>query len=354
MAINGLSVTVVFEASAINRDEKLAGNIASIKKLSRYNGTYSFMSRAFLRHHLFETLQILHGWNGAPVTVDRGSGKSVIQFDFPEANIIAYPEMDTFGFMNTSVLGSDIGIVRKAPLGMTKAIALEPWQADMAFYANHDLVHRATAAGFEANPNPFQKEEHHAYYRASFTLDLCRFGYQDIYLNELPDKLTKWIKELPVAEETDLRGLYSVGHGNMDGVSWHRIDDGPKMQGVIGFYEDGKKGRVTFIVGREQRRARIAQLLGAITNGLVIHSSTENYGAVPVFFVLGALKVPVPVFNSYVSLNNGAVDASILNRVVNNDYVKKAWLYEGALSPDGAIDKVEAWQNVDQVLESID
>lgn len=355
MKIKGLSATVIFEASAINRDEKLAGNIASIKKLSRYNGTYSFMSRAFLRHHLFETLQVLHGWEGAPVTVNRGSQRqSVIQFKFPEANIIAYPEMDVFGFMNTSVLDSDVGIIRKAPLGMTKAISLEPWQADMAFYANHNLVHRAVAAGVEAAPNPFQKEEHHSYYRMSFTLDLCRLGYQDIHLNKLPDELTEWITALPEAGPNDLNGIDPFYEGEVADASWYRIGKDTETQGVVGIVKNGNRGRLTFVVSPEQRQARIKQLLEVITNGLIIHSSTENYGAVPVFFVLGALKVPVPIFNSYVTFKNGFIEAKTLNNAIENNYVEKAWFYEGALSLDaGAADKAEEWQGVDDMLKTI-
>jgi CRISPR-associated protein Cst2 len=358
MRIKGLSTTVIFEASAINRDEKLAGNITSIKKLSRHNGTYSFMSRAFLRHHLFETLQLLYGWECAPVTVNQDKPKqSVLQFKFPEANIIAYPEMDIFGFMNTSVLDlkPKVSVIRKAPLGMTKAISLEPWQADMAFYANHNLVHRAAATGVEATPNPFQKEEHHSYYRMSFTLDLCRFGYQDIHLNKLPKELTEWIKALPEASSNDLNGLDSFYKGKTENTSWHRIDKGTETQGVVGIVEDGKGGKITFVVSPEQRKTRIKQLLEVITNGLIIHSSTENYGAVPVFFVLGALKVPVPIFNSYVSFENGVVNAKILNNAVNNDYAEKVWFYEGALPLDAGIaDKAKEWQGVDDVLRIIE
>lgn len=356
MKIRGLSATVIFESSAINRDEKLAGNIASIKKFSRHNGTYSFMSRAFLRHHLFETLQLLHGWEGAPVTVNRdGQKKAVIQFEFPNANIISYPEMDVFGFMNTSVFGSKVGVIRKAPLGMTKAVSLEPWQADMAFYANHDLVQRAIASGTEATPNPFQKEEHHSYYRMSFTLDLCRLGYQDIHLEKLPEKLAEWIKALPEAEPNDLEGIDSVYRGEVKDAIWYRLGDGTKTQGLVGLVDDKKQSRVTFIVSPEQRKVRIKQLLEAITNGLVIHSSTENYGAVPVFFVIGALKVPVPVFNSYVALKDGFVEAATLDKAISNNYVEKAWIYEGALSLDGAVvDKAKDWQGVDAVLETIE
>lgn len=356
MKIKGLSATVVFEASAVNRDEKLAGNIASIKKLSRYNGTYSFMSRAFLRHHLFETLQLLHGWACAPVTVNRGSQKqSVIQFNFPEANIVAYPEMDVFGFMNTSVLDSDAGVIRKAPLGMTKAISMEPWQADMAFYANHDLVHRAAAAGIEAAPNPFQKEEHHSYYRASFTLDLCRLGYQEITFNKLPNELTGWINALPALDVHEKKGINTFYQGELEEASWRRIGESTEIHGIVGIVENGTGGKIIFAVSNEQRKTRVRQLLEVITNGLVIHSSTENYGAVPVFFVLGALKVPVPVFNSYVSFKNGAIDANKLVRAVHNDYVEKAWFYEGALALDADIaDQAEKWRGLNEVLNIIE
>lgn len=349
MTIKGLSTTVIFEASAVNRDEKLAGNITSIKKLSRYNGTYSFMSRAFLRHHLFETLQTLYGWEGAPVTVE----KKVIQFAFPDANIITYPEMDVFGFMNTSVQGSDVGITRKAPLGITKAISLEPWQADMAFYANHDLVQRGVAAGIKMDPNPFQKEEHYSYYRLTFTLDLCRLGYHDIYLIKLPPKLKQWIEELPEASQNDIDVIKPFYGEWVDSIAWHCIKKNEETHGIVGITEDKNSSRITFIVSPEQRKVRIKQLLEVITNGLMIHSSTENYGAVPVFFICGALKVPVPVFNSYVTLENGVVNAHILDNAIKNDYVEKAWYYEGALSLDDKI-TAEKWHGVDDALKAIE
>ena len=349
MTVKGLSITMLFEASAVNRDEKLAGNIMSIKKLSRYNGIYSFMSRAFLRHHLFETLQKLYCWEGAPVTVPKAKNKAknseekkVIQFAFPEANIISYPEMDVFGFMNTSVLDTGVGIMRKAPLGMTKAISLEPWQADMAFYANHDLVQRGVAAGVETVPNPFQKEEHHSYYRMTFTLDLCRLGYHDIHLVKLPEKLKEWLEALPEASAEDLAGIKFPGDDGVENGVWYSIGD-EEVRGVVGVRNNKTGVRITFIVSPEQRKVRIKQLLEAVTNGLMIHSSTENYGAVPVFFVVGALRAPVPIFNSYVTLKNSAVNTGVLERALENDYIEKAWLYEGAITLDKKIE-LEEWQ----------
>jgi len=356
MEIKGISATVVFESSAINRDEKLAGNITSIKKLSRFNGTYSFMSRAFVRHHLFETLQLLHEWEPAPVTIpqSRNPQKKVIQFNFPAANIITYPEIDVFGFMNTSILDSDLGITRKAPLGITKAISLEPWQADMSFYANHDMVKRAIVAGNEATPNPFQKEEHHSYYRVSFTLDLHRLGYQDIPVKSVPAPLQDWIKALPAADLEDLGEDFSHIDETMKNAEWRRINnkDG-SAKGAVGCIAGRDSGRIVFVVSREERKKRIRELLDVIKSGIVMHSSTENYGLNPVFSVIATLKVPVPVFNSYVSLVNGAVNAAWINKAAKNSYVINAW-HDGILPLTGELDKkFKEWSNVEDVLDTL-
>lgn len=368
--IKGLTVTVIFESSAVNRDDKLGGNIASIKKLSRYDGTYSFMSRAFIRHHLFQTLYYLFDWKEAPVT----KVKDVIQFDFPEANIITYPEMDLFGFMKTSESkkndkskksdenkkqkkkSEDITVTRKAPLGLTKAISLEPWQADMAFYANHDLVKRAIKAGIEANPNPFQKEEHHSYYRLSITLDLCRLGVQDIYDN-IPDDLKNWVKaSYPESTEDELEVVNNhFKSEDIEGITWHSVNDANKNnKGFIGIKDDKNNSRLIFFVHPEEKNKRIKEVITAVKNGLDTHSSTENYGLVPVFFILGALKVPVPIFNSYVHFKNGAIKAQSLKQALKNDYLVQAW-YDSMLPIDGDLGEknIKAWSNIDDILKVI-
>lgn len=238
---------------------------------------------------------------------------------------------------------------------MTKAISLEPWQADMAYYANHDMVRRAVASGDKANPNPFQKEEHHSYYRVSFTIDLCRLGYQDIHMPKLPQQLKKWVKGLPSASNNDVKDIESVYGKVVDDATWYYVSEDAKEHGMLGVFEDKNSARVTFVVSLEQRQARIKQLLEVITNGLVIHSSTENYGAIPVFFVLGALRVPVPVFNSYVEFKDGAINARTLNYAINNDYVTNTWLYQGVMSLDGQLDpKARKWKGVEDVLNTIE
>ncbi|SHH08452.1 CRISPR-associated autoregulator, Cst2 family [Thermosyntropha lipolytica DSM 11003] len=380
MQVKGLTATIVFETSAINRDENLAGNIASIKKLSRSDGTYSFLSRGFIRHHLFQTLNSLYDWMPAPVNTSKkdkkGKEKEVIQFYFPEANIVSYPEMDLFGFMVTGdskkqnsqkkseanddeESESSSTIIRKAPLGITKAISLEPWQADMAFYANHDMVKRAQAQGLEANPNPFSKEEHYSYYRVSFTLDLYRFGYQDIFIQAIPDNFKKWVSDLPKATRDEVENVKQFRQELPEKATWYKVQcSDENCYGLIGLVDNKNASRITFAVNENEHKKRVTEVLTVLKNGSEMHSSTEDYGLVPVFFVAGVLKVPVPVFNSFVLLNKGYINTQTLNKALNNEYVVKAW-YDGILPLDGELsnqskpDIVSPWSSVQTVLDTI-
>lgn len=178
--ISAITATIIFEASALNRDEKLGGNIPSIKKLTRFgNRVHSYISRVAMRHYLFETLSRNYPDDWSPANcIESGSGENkVIQFDLRSQNILTHAELDAFGYMFT--IGGQQSIIRKAPVGITKAIALETWEGDMQFNANHDL---ATRCG--ANPNPVNKEEQESFFKVSFTIDLERMGCDEWWIKD--------------------------------------------------------------------------------------------------------------------------------------------------------------------------
>ncbi|AEG14215.1 CRISPR-associated regulatory protein, DevR family [Desulfofundulus kuznetsovii DSM 6115] len=333
MACKGITATVLFESSALNRDEKIGGSVLSIKKLAREHGVFSYFSRPSIRHHLFTTLQYQCDWEPAPVSLAGDSNNKVIQFDFPEANILSYPELDVFGYMNTSAGGRP---TRKAPLGITKAVSVEAWQADMSFGANHDMVARLRQVGEKAEPNPYSKEEHYSFYRVSFTLDLCRFGY-DEYLYEADQKspeppkvLREWLDNYtrPVTEK-EVREhagwaedkIFSLG----EGAEWRKYSKEEQNIGYVGIFR--QIGKMVFIVADEERKKRLTDVLSVLKNGIMLHGSGECYGINPQFIIIGCLTVPVPVFHNFVSLKNGTIAVDDLGMVIReNDYVLRAFV----------------------------
>ena len=308
------TVTWIFEASALNRDEKLGGNILSIKKLTRQQGgqslTYSFLSAKAMRHYLWQTLKRSKGWHEAKV--HRDPKVKVVQFDISDT-ILESEELDLFGYMYTPGKGSN-AVTRKAPLGITKAIALEPYLGDMAFYANHDLVRRGQEQGIEdATPDPFGKEEQSSLYKVSFTLDGERFG-RDEWLGVEAKETEEGIEiTSPIQLKKKL----------------------PREQVTVTPLSKGKRQNLSqmmacFQVPPREKQKRLADLLDVLRNGLCAQSSGEANTLVPLFLVVATLPVPMPLFDRFLTLEyspQGYAEVQGLEDALTNGYLKDQCIY---------------------------
>lgn len=415
-----ITLTVVFEASAVNRDEKIGGNIPSIKKMTRYgNGnkakTFSYISRESIRHHLFHTLHTLYPdrWKLTQTTEQN----KVVQFDLKNTDIIDSAEMDAFGYMYT--IGKERAFIRKAPVGITKAVALESWEGDMQFNANHDIAKRA-----KANPNPVNKEEHMSYFKVSFTIDMDKFSVDEWRIishsfdsNKLILHLTEKGADISLQNvEKQEDGIYKINNHDIriiDSTCYvscelmsektkkskeseeevtnlqfksefvsteekpsekkgkekpgkkgkkvaFEVDDYSKdeEENLYRFsiskahYDEEKKilqlsmaqqkaiegvtqkndrcyscpnGEITMIektsakfeVDPKLKKQRILDIMNAIKNGLLFHVSGENYGIIPKFIIAAALKLPVPLFHSFINLSG------FQKEILINEYILK-------------------------------
>jgi|AMFO01.1.fsa_nt_gi CRISPR-associated protein Cas7/Cst2/DevR, subtype I-B/TNEAP len=295
--MKSITVTLIFEGSALNRDTKVDQNTLSVKRLTRPTGEHTFISKPAIRHYLFETLMRM-GWREARVSAEGKSDKQVIQFDLSQDNIMTSEELDVFGYMFTpEKTDQEKGgsFTRKSPLGITKAVSLEPYLGDLAFYANHHMVQRARGEGADAQPNPYGKEEHLSFYKVSFTLDGARLG-EDV-----------WV--LPKEPEADGDDLLLHIHGNRTtSLKTQAIDlqnqEARLEHGVLRWESlDGdKRWKVTFSLAPEEKRRRIRDVLEALRNGLIAQSSGEVNPLTPVFFLAAPVRVPSPIFHPKIDL----------------------------------------------------
>lgn len=309
--ISAITATIIFEASALNRDEKLGGNIPSIKKLTRFgNRVHSYISRVAMRHYLFHTLSRNYPDDWSPANcIESGSGENkVIQFDLRSQNILTHAELDAFGYMFT--IGGQQSIIRKAPVGITKAIALETWEGDMQFNANHDL---ATRCG--ANPNPVNKEEQESFFKVSFTIDMERLGYDEWWIRDFNYDAEKKELTLVLSESKVNVVLKNVEKEN--DYYFVKAGENNSKIGLIKIENVGSEKKAKFELEESEKNKRISQILKVLKNGLIYHSSGENDGIVPQFMIASALSLPVPLFHSFVEL--GRFESSILD----NDYIVK-------------------------------
>ncbi|MCX7612404.1 MAG: type I-B CRISPR-associated protein Cas7/Cst2/DevR, partial [Ignavibacterium sp.] len=269
--IKNITLTIIFEGSALNRDEKIGGNILSIKKLNVNGEVKSFISKVAIRHYLFETLQKAFPelWKPANVTAQG----DVIQFDLINEDILSSSELDAFGFMYT--IGGEASITRKAPIGITKAISLTPYNQDLSFYANHDLVNRGIKQGLKSTPNPYNKEEHTSYYKLSFTIDSCVFGEDKWIINTEPTLSDNILK-------------IKLGNNNKN-LTIQRIENTNSFvtkNGKISYRSlSNNVFEVCFELNEDLKKQRIRSILDTIKNGLYVQSSGEANTIVPLFMI---------------------------------------------------------------------
>jgi CRISPR-associated protein Cst2 len=328
--IKDITITIIFEGSALNRDEKIGGNILSIKKLEVNGKTHSFISKNAIRHYLFSTLKKAYNWKEASITTQR----EVLQFDIFKDNILESEEIDAFGYMYTIEKASSI--IRKAPVGITKAVSLFNWNGDIAFYSNHDLVNRAKNQGLPADPNPFNKEEHLSLYKVSFTIDSQRLGKDEWIIEKAEYKENEKKLEITIAIiESDQKDNEPEEQKNNPEKSKKSKKQKEEVKKSINYIEklnqidkdefietiyqrdkdkfirlienkenvkNVKNVKIIFELGEQEKKRRIKNILEAIKNGLYSQSSGECNTIIPLFIVASAVKIPSPIFHPYITL----------------------------------------------------
>lgn len=343
-AIPNITMTVIFEGSALNRNEKIGGNILSVKKLKVNGEEKTYLSKGAIRHYLFNTLVRSEGWKESKIIRD----KQVLQFDIVADDILSCEELDVFGYMNTS-----LGQTRKTPLHITKAISIFPYEQDMGMYANHNLVRRAKEQGRidrSIDPNLFNKEEHTSFYKVTFTIDSDRLGVDRWVVPKIEvDKENKIIILKNVEQEqTDSESADESADAPTDSKSKKSKKKKTSKEKVIkefSFINREKEDKDLFVVengtiefcqlpnnkyllyytlSSSLKAKRIRNILTTIHNGLISHTSSESNTIVPLFTIIGDVTVPSPVFHSYIDVKKS--DEGSFEVIGIKDAVKNGWL----------------------------
>jgi len=187
---------IVFYGSSLNYDQG-SGNYQELKKITRWDGkVHTLVSRYALRYSLLKTGEELKLWELAPGNTLRRSGENetVIQPSIDillSGGILAYPEYDFFGYLITDTTPQNS---REAPVKISHAVSMTPYNYDAQFAGNLGLARRMVEAGTaeKMDPNIFTVEEHQTYYIYTVIIDVDRIGKGDVYIakkNSLPLEL---------------------------------------------------------------------------------------------------------------------------------------------------------------------
>jgi len=259
---------IVFYGSSLNYDQG-SGNLQELKKITKWDGKqYSLVSRYALRYSLLKTGEQLGLWNVAPGDIlDRsrgeGEGKTVIQPSIKSllsGEILKYPDFDFFGYLITGTTPQNS---REAPVKISHAVSMTPYNYDSHFAGNLDLARRMVEAGKaeKMDPNLFTVEEHLTYYIYTVVIDVDRIGKSEIYLAKKSGN--KWevdvewdtSKKINIkkAEKKEIKGEYTDFSEDID-VTYTFLNE------TIHKFEQNLKNL------KDTRKEKIKNLIRAILN----------------------------------------------------------------------------------------
>ena len=191
---------VVFYGGSLNYDQG-SGNYQELKKITKWDGRqYTLVSRYALRYSMLETARKMGLWKIADADKLQLAGdanKKVIQPSTEvllTGEILDYPEFDLFGYLVTSTTPQNFKI---APVKISHAISMTPFNYDALFNANLGLANRMRKVYGEMKPNPFTAEEHETFYQYTVVIDVDNIGEVEVYLTKnkeitLKDDKDKW------------------------------------------------------------------------------------------------------------------------------------------------------------------
>jgi CRISPR-associated protein Cst2 len=213
-----LTLSILFQGRNLNYGDTV-GIIGSLKKHHRDGRVYTYLSRQAIRYNLIELLASwdekwktdveLKGKSEAktsevsaenPKSESEGSGMT-LQYAH-SAHIKDNPELDLFGYMKTVKAKKGKGGAKKgangdeskeedakettslrtAPVRISDATSIEPWNPEIAFNNNMGLLRRKqrnSNSNDSAGLIPFQYETHFSWYTYTITVDLDRIGKLD-------------------------------------------------------------------------------------------------------------------------------------------------------------------------------
>jgi len=191
---------IVFYGSSLNYDQG-AGNYQELKKITKWDGKqYTLVSRYALRYSLLETAKSIGLWKLAEGDKFQLAGKGNNKVIQPSTEILLngeilnYPEFDLFGYLITSTTPQNF---RSAPVKISHAISMTPFNYDALFNANIGLANRVRKKVGEMAPNQFTAEEHVTFYQYTIVVDLDNIGKIEVYLTKdkeikLKDNKDEW------------------------------------------------------------------------------------------------------------------------------------------------------------------